>query len=74
MLIRSRMGISADGFVATADGPPTLHVEPSFEPGVSHGFPEFIENCDAVVMAAPRSFRRLVRCPGGPGRAWTSTC
>ena len=39
MLIRSRMGVSADGFVATPDGLPTLHVEPSFEPGISHGFP-----------------------------------
>jgi dihydrofolate reductase len=50
MLIRSRMGMSADGFVATPDGLPALLVEPGFDPGVSHGFPEFIENCDAAVM------------------------
>lgn len=50
MLIRSRMGVSADGFVATPDGLPALHAEPSWVPAVSHGFPEFIENCDAVVM------------------------
>ena len=62
MLIRSRMGVSADGYVSTDDGVPTLAVMPGFEPGVSHGFPEFIQGCDAVVMgrntfplSAPRS-------------------
>ena len=50
MLIRSRMGISADGFAATPDGLPTLLEMPDFNPGVSHGFPEFIANCDAAVM------------------------
>jgi dihydrofolate reductase len=44
------MGISADGFVSTAEGVPTQATMPEFEPGVSHGFPEFIEGCDAVVM------------------------
>jgi len=42
MLIRARMGVSADGFVSTADGVPALAVMPGFVPGVSHGFPEFI--------------------------------
>lgn len=50
MLIRSRMGVSVDGFVATTEGVPALAVMPGFAPGVSHGFPEFIEGCDAVVM------------------------
>ena len=50
MLIRSRMGMSADGFVATPDGVPALAVAPGFVPGASHGYPEFIEGCDAVVM------------------------
>jgi dihydrofolate reductase len=50
MLIKSRMGISADGFAGTPDGWPALLTAPSFDPGVSHGFPEFIENCDAAVM------------------------
>ena len=36
------MGVSADGFVSTADGVPALAVMPGFVPGVSHGFPEFI--------------------------------
>jgi dihydrofolate reductase len=66
MLIRSRMGISADGFVATPDGLPTLHVEPSFNPGVSHGFPEFIENCDAVVMGRTTFLPALGGLPGWP--------
>jgi dihydrofolate reductase len=66
MLIRSRMGISADGFVATPEGLPTLHVEPSFNPGVSHGFPEFIENCDAVVMGRTTFLPALGGLPGWP--------
>jgi dihydrofolate reductase len=50
MLIKSRMGVSADGFVSTPEGVPTLAIMPGFEPAVSHGYPEFIEGCDAVVM------------------------
>jgi hypothetical protein len=29
---------------------PAFGAIPSFQPGVSHGYPEFIENCDAIVM------------------------
>ena len=50
MLIRARTGISVDGFVATPDGWPALDLMPGFEPGSSHGHPEFIAGCDAVVM------------------------
>jgi dihydrofolate reductase len=50
MLIKSRMGISVDGFVATAEGVPTLALMPDFVSGVSHGFPAFIADCDAVLM------------------------
>ena len=50
MLIRARMGTSVDGFVATPDGLPALDLMPGFEPGVSHGHPEFVAGCDAVVM------------------------
>jgi hypothetical protein len=35
MLIRSRMGVSTDGYVATADGLPALAVMPDFVPRVS---------------------------------------
>ena len=38
MLIRSRMGISADGFVSTPEGVPALAIAPGFEPGVSRGY------------------------------------
>jgi dihydrofolate reductase len=50
MLIRSRMGVSADGFVATADGGPAFLMMPDFVPGHSHGYPAFIGSCDAVLM------------------------
>lgn len=50
MLIKSRMGISADGFVSTPEGVPALAIAPGFEPGGSHGYPGFIEGCDAAVM------------------------
>jgi dihydrofolate reductase len=50
MLIKARMGISVDGFAGTPEGVPALAITPGFEPGVSHGYPEFIEGCDAAVM------------------------
>jgi hypothetical protein len=72
MQIRSRMGISADGFVATPDGMPALVLAPGFEPGVSHGFPEFIETCDAVVMGR-NTFLPALDAPSWPGRACRSS-
>jgi dihydrofolate reductase len=48
--IKARMGISVDGYVATTDGMPSLLKAEGFVPGQSHGFPEFIDGCDAVVM------------------------
>jgi hypothetical protein len=66
MLIKSRMGVSVDGFVATPDGVPALHAMPGFVPGVSHGFPEFIEGCDAVVMGRTTFLPAL----GAPGWPW----
>ena len=50
MRIKARMGISVDGYVATADGIPTLVKAEGFVPGQSHGYPEFIDGCDAAVM------------------------
>jgi dihydrofolate reductase len=66
MLIRSRMGVSTDGFVGTADGVPALAVMPGFVPGVSHGFPEFIAGCDAVVMGR----NTFVPALGAPRWPW----
>ena len=50
MRIKARMGISADGYVATTDGTPSLVKAAGFVPGQSHGYPEFIDGCDTVVM------------------------
>jgi hypothetical protein len=72
MLIKSRMGISADGFVSTAEGVPTQVTMPEFVPGVSHGFPEFIDGCDAVVMGRTTFVPALAR-PAGPGRTCRSS-
>jgi dihydrofolate reductase len=66
MLIRSRMGVSVDGFVATPDGLPALLAMPGFVPGVSHGHPEFIEGCDAVVMGRSTFLPAL----GAPSWPW----
>jgi dihydrofolate reductase len=48
--IRTHIGVSVDGFVATPDGRPALLSMPDFVPGVSHGHPEFIAGCSAVLM------------------------
>jgi dihydrofolate reductase len=48
--IKARMGVSLDGYAATADGVPALVKAVGFVPGQSHGYPEFITGCDAVVM------------------------
>jgi hypothetical protein len=66
MLIRSRVGVSADGYVSTDDGVPALAVMPGFEPGVSHGFPGFIQGCDAVVMGR----NTFVPALGAPQWPW----
>jgi dihydrofolate reductase len=50
MRIKARMGISIDGFVATPDGMPALIRAQDFVSGQSHGYPEFIEGVDAVLM------------------------
>jgi dihydrofolate reductase len=50
MLIRTHIGVSLDGFVAAPDGLPAWDAVPTFVPGESHGYPEFIEQCDAIVI------------------------
>ena len=50
MRIKARMGMSLDGYVATTDGTPSLIAAGGSEPGSSHGYPEFIDGCDTVVM------------------------
>jgi dihydrofolate reductase len=50
MQIRTRMSISADGYVTTPSGWPALTADPAFEPGKSHGIREFLEECEAALM------------------------
>jgi dihydrofolate reductase len=49
MLIRSRMSMSADGYVTTPSGWPAL-TDPAFVPAETHGFPEFRQNLEAALM------------------------
>ena len=50
MQIRTRLSMSADGYVTTPDGWPSLIADPAFASGESHGFPEFQKTCEAVLM------------------------
>ncbi|MBO2452828.1 dihydrofolate reductase family protein [Actinomadura barringtoniae] len=50
MRIKTHLGVSVDGFISSADGRPALLSVPTFDSGVSHGHPEFIADCGAVVM------------------------
>lgn len=50
MRIRTHIAVSVDGFIATPDGLPAILTAPDFESGLSHGHPEFIADCGAVVM------------------------
>jgi dihydrofolate reductase len=50
MQIRARMSISADGYVTTPGGWPSLTADPSFVSGESHGIPEFVAGCEAALM------------------------
>src|SRR5258708_35705937 len=50
MQIRARMSISADGYVTTPGGWPSLTADPSFVSGESHGIREFLEGCEAALM------------------------
>ena len=49
MLIRTHVGVSLDGFVASSDGLPAWDAMPTFGPG-SHGIDEFMAQCDTVVV------------------------
>jgi dihydrofolate reductase len=50
MQIRSRLSISADGYVTTPDGWPAQLADPAFVSGQSHGIREFLEGCEAALM------------------------
>jgi dihydrofolate reductase len=50
MLIRTRIGVSVDGFATTPAGLPAVLAMSDFDPGKSHGFPEFLAQIEAVVV------------------------
>lgn len=50
MLIRTRLGVSIDGFIAYSDGRPTFLAMPDFSPHTSYAWPEFDKQIEAVVM------------------------
>ena len=50
MKIRTHISVSVDGYIATPEGLPTILTAPDFQSGISHGAPEFIATCGAVVM------------------------
>ena len=50
MQIRTRLCMSADGYVTTPDGWPPQLADPAFVPGESYGFPEFQKSLNAVLM------------------------
>src|ERR1035438_4314855 len=66
VLVRSRMGASADGFVAAPDGVPTLAIMPGFVPAVSYGHPGFTQGRGEVAMGRTTFLPAL----GAPRRPW----
>jgi dihydrofolate reductase len=50
MQIRARMSISADGYVTTPGGWPSLTADPAFVSGESHGIREFLAGCEQALM------------------------
>jgi hypothetical protein len=52
MQIRARMSMSADGYVTTPDGWPSLTADPAFVSGESHGIREFLEGCEQALMCS----------------------
>lgn len=65
MRVKARMGMSLDGMVATSDGVPAIALAAGFVPGSSHGYPEFIAGCDAVVMGRA-TFLPALAAPSWP--------
>ncbi|MFD0689834.1 dihydrofolate reductase family protein [Actinomadura fibrosa] len=65
MRIRTHIAVSVDGYIASPDGLPAILTAPDFESGVSHGLPEFIAGCGAVVMGRS-TFAPAVGSPHWP--------
>ena len=50
MKIRTRMSLSADGYVTTPDGWPAQLADPVFQSGSSHGIQEFLQGIESALM------------------------
>ena len=65
MLIRTRTGVTVDGFVANPDGQPVLLSMPDFRGRPSYGIQELIDDCDAAVMGRT-TFLPALKAPSWP--------
>ncbi len=65
MKIKTHIGVSLDGYISTPDGWPAILTSPDFASGTSHGHPEFIADCGAVVMGR-NTFEPALGSPSWP--------
>jgi dihydrofolate reductase len=65
MRIRTHIGISVDGFVATPDGLPVLLSMPEFAGRESYGLPELLETTGAALMGRT-TFEPALDAPNWP--------
>lgn len=65
MRIRTHLGVSVDGFVATPDGWPVLLSMPEFAGRESYGLPELLETTGAAVMGRT-TFEPALDAPNWP--------
>jgi dihydrofolate reductase len=65
MIIRTRLGVSLDGYISTPNGWPALLSMPGFVPAKTHGYLDFIDDCGAVVMGRT-TFKPALSAPSWP--------
>jgi dihydrofolate reductase len=67
MRIRSNLYVSLDGYVSAPDGRPVQLQLPTFTGADSHGLPDFLADCEAVLMGRTTFLPAL----GAPRWPWT---
>lgn len=70
MRIRTKVGMSLDGYMATTEGIPVHGTLPSFVPGESHGLGEFLQEIDAVIVGRTTFDLGYMFWEQGEGWAW----
>lgn len=70
MLVRTRMGVSIDGYIATPDDLPAFVAMPGFVPHGSYDWPTFSKQCEAVVMGRVALDAGLQAVSGGGDWPW----